>query len=88
MQVKKQQLELVMEQQTVSRLGKEYIKVAFCHSAYLTYMNAPYIKTHPIKNLSAMKAFPQMLTENNNKLSLYCCSSGFIMCPKCSLVPI
>ena len=38
MQVKKQQLELDMEQWTGSRLGKEYIKVAYCHPAYLTYM--------------------------------------------------
>ena len=38
MQVKKQQLELDMEQQTVSKLGKEYIKAVYCHPAYLTYM--------------------------------------------------
>ena len=38
MQVKKQQLELDMEQQTGSKLGKEYVKVEHCHSAYLTYM--------------------------------------------------
>ena len=36
MQVKKQQLELDMEQQTGSILGKEYIKAVFYHSAYLT----------------------------------------------------
>ena len=34
----KQQLELDMEQQTGSKLGKEYIKVVYCHFAYLTYM--------------------------------------------------
>ena len=38
MQVKKQQLELHMEQWTCSKLGKEYVKVVYCHSAYLTYM--------------------------------------------------
>ena len=37
MQVKKQQLEWDMEQQTCSKLGKEYIKAVYCHSAYLTY---------------------------------------------------
>ena len=37
MQVKKQQLELNMEQQTDSKLGKEYVKAVFCHPAYLTY---------------------------------------------------
>ena len=37
MQVKKQQLELDIEQQTGSKLGKEYIKAVFCQPAYLTY---------------------------------------------------
>ena len=36
-QVKKQQLELGMKQQTGSKLGKEYIKIVYCHPAYLTY---------------------------------------------------
>ena len=36
MQVKKQQLELDVEQQTGSKLGKEYIKAVYCHPAYLT----------------------------------------------------
>ena len=40
MQVKKQQLELDMEQQTGSKLEKEYIKAVYCHSAYLTYMQS------------------------------------------------
>ena len=38
MQVKKQQLELDMEQQIGSKLGKEYVKAEYCHPAYLTYM--------------------------------------------------
>ena len=38
MQVKKQQLQPDMEQQTGSKLGKEYIKAVYCHPAYLTYM--------------------------------------------------
>ena len=40
MQVKKQQLEPDMEQQTGSKLGKEYIKAVYCHPAYLTYMQS------------------------------------------------
>ena len=40
MQVKKQQLELDMEQQIGSKLGKEYVKAAYCHPAYLTYMQS------------------------------------------------
>ena len=39
MQVKKQQLELDMEQQTGSKFGKEYIKPIYFHLAYLTYMH-------------------------------------------------
>ena len=38
MQVKNQQLELDMEQQTGSKSEKEYIKAVYCHPAYLTYM--------------------------------------------------
>ena len=40
MQVKKQQLELDLEQQTGSKTGKEYIKAIYCHPAYLTYMQS------------------------------------------------
>ena len=40
MQVKKQQWEPDMEQQTGSKLGKEYIKAVYCHPAYLTYMQS------------------------------------------------
>ena len=38
MQVEKQQLEWDMEQQTSSKLGKEYVKAVYCHPVYLTYM--------------------------------------------------
>ena len=40
MQVKKQQLELDTEQQTGSKLGKDYVKAVYCHPAYLTYMQS------------------------------------------------
>ena len=40
MQDKKQQLEPDMEQQTSSKLGKEYIKAVYCHPVYLTYMQS------------------------------------------------
>ena len=40
MDVKKQQLELDMEQKTVSKLGNEYVKAVYCHPAYLTYMKS------------------------------------------------
>ena len=37
MQLKKQQLELNMEQETNFKMGKEYVKAVYCHPAYLTY---------------------------------------------------
>ena len=40
MLVKKQQLELDMEKQTGSKLGKEYIKAVYCNPAYLIYMQS------------------------------------------------
>ena len=40
MQVKKQQLELDMEHQNGSKSGKEYVKVVYCHLAYLIYMQS------------------------------------------------
>ena len=40
MQVKKQQLEQDMEQQTDSKLGKEYVNAVYCHPAYLTLMQS------------------------------------------------
>ena len=38
--MQEQQLELDMEQQTGSKQGKEYVKVVYCHPAYLTYMQS------------------------------------------------
>ena len=40
MQVKEQQLEWDMEQQTAFKLGKEYVKTAYCHPVYLIYMQS------------------------------------------------
>ena len=40
MQVKKQQLELDMEQPAGSKLEKEYVKAVYCHPVYLTYMQS------------------------------------------------
>ena len=45
MQVRKQQLELDMEQQAVSKSGKKYIKAVYCHPAYLTYMQSTSCET-------------------------------------------
>ena len=44
-QVKKQQLELDMEQWTGSKLGKEYVKAVYCHPAYFICI-VPHVKCH------------------------------------------
>ena len=44
-QVRKQQLELDMEQHTGSKLGKEYVKAVYCHPVYLTYMQSTLCET-------------------------------------------
>ena len=55
MQVKKQQLQMDMEQRTGSKLGKEYIKAVYCHPANLTYMQSTSwemlgLKKHKLKS--------------------------------------
>ena len=52
MQVKKQQLELDMEQQTGSKSGKKYIKATYCHPAYFMYMPKQFISSfiHILEN--------------------------------------
>ena len=56
MQVKKQQLEMVMEQWSGSKLGKEYDKAVYCHSAYLTYMQSS------VQSLSLLQLFATLWT--------------------------
>ena len=64
MQVKKQQLELDMEQQTGSKSGKEYVKAVYCHPAYLTY--AEYIMRNA--GLDEAQAGIKIAGENINNL--------------------
>ena len=58
MQVKKQQLELDMEQQTGSKLEKEYVKAVYCNPAYLTYMQSTSWETLDWKKHKLESRFP------------------------------
>ena len=58
MQVKKQQLEPDMEQQTGSKLGKEYVKAVHCHPAYLAYMQSTLYKMLGWMNHKLESRFP------------------------------
>ena len=66
MQVKKQQLEVEMEQQTGSKLGKEYIKDVYCHPAYLTYTQSTSSK---MQGWDEAKAVIKIAGRNINNLS-------------------
>ena len=65
MQVKKQQLELDMEQQTGSKLGKEYVKVVYCHPV-LCNLYAEYIMRNA--GLEEAQAGIKIAGRNINKL--------------------
>ena len=65
MEVKKQQLDLNMEQQTGSESGKECIKAVYCHPAYLTYMQST---SHEIPDWNQSQAVIKIAGRNINNL--------------------
>ena len=65
MQVRKQQLELDMKQQTGSKSGKEYIKAVYYQPAYLTYMQSTSCKT---ARLDEAQAGIKIASRNINNL--------------------
>ena len=66
MQVRKQQLELDMEQQTVSKSGKEFIKAVYCHPAYLTYIQSTSWETLGWKKLKLESTLPGEISINSD----------------------
>ena len=70
MQVRKQQLELDMEQQTGSKSGKEYVKDVYCHIAYLTSMQTEYIMQNA--RLDEAQAGIKIARRNINMQILVC----------------
>ena len=48
MQIKKQELEQDMEQQTSSKLGNDYVKAVDCHPSYLIYIQSTSLKSHTV----------------------------------------
>ena len=64
MQVKKQQLELNMEQRTGPKLGKEYEKAQYCHSAYLTSMQSTSCKMPGWMNHKLESKFPEKISQS------------------------
>ena len=81
MQIKKQQLELDMEQQTGSKSGKEYVKAVYCHPPYLPYIQSTSWKMpgwikHKLESrllkeiaiTSDMQMTPRLMAENEEEL--------------------
>ena len=67
MQVKKQQLEPDMEQQTGSKLRKEYVRAVYCHSAYLTYMQNTSYKMLGWMNPKLESRLPEEISTASDK---------------------
>ena len=60
MQIRKQQLELDMEQQTGSKLGEEYVKAVHCEAAYLTYIQVSQEASKVVWYSHLFNNFPQL----------------------------
>ena len=69
MQVRKQQLELDMEQKTGSKLGKEYVKAVYCQPAYLTYIQSTSWETLGWRSTAGIKIAGRNI---NNLRSITC----------------
>ena len=68
MQIKKQELELDMEQQTDSKSGKECVKAVYCHPAYLTYMQSTSWET--MAESVELKSLLMKVKEESEKVGL------------------
>ena len=66
MQVKKQKLEADMEQQTGSKLGKEYVMPVYCHPAYLTYMQEYYMRHAGLDKAQPESGLPGEISVTSN----------------------
>ena len=66
MQVKKQQLDPDVAQQTGSRLGKECVKAVYCHPAYLTYMQSTSCEMLSWMNHRLKSMLPGVITTSDN----------------------
>ena len=67
MQVKKEQLEPDMEQQTGSKLGNEYVKAVYCHPAYLTHMQSTSRKMPSWMNHKLESRLPKEIATASDK---------------------
>ena len=72
MQVKKQELELDMEQLTGSKLGNEYGKGEYCHSAYLTYMQIPSCEMPGWVNPKLKSRLPEKISTTSDMQMIPC----------------
>ena len=79
MQVKKQQLELDMKQQTGSKSGKEYVKAVYCHLAYLTYMQSTSCEMLGRMKHKLESRMPREISTTSNMQMLLLLFSGPVM---------
>ena len=70
MQVRKQHLELDMEQQTGYKLGKEYIKAVYCHPAYLTSVKSTSCEIPGWMGIKIARSFLMKVKAKRGKVGL------------------
>ena len=85
MQVKKQQIELDMEQQTGSKLGKEYIKAVYCHPVYLTYMQSTSCEMPSWMELKLESRFLEEISITSDKQMILLQEGGPLLGPETGL---
>ena len=86
MQVKKQQIELDMEQQTGSKLGKEYIKAVYCHPVYLTYMQSISCEMPSWMELKLESRFLEEISITSDKQMILLQEGGPLLGPETGLL--
>ena len=86
MQVKKQQIELDMEQQTGSKLGKEYIKAVYCHPVYLTYMQSTSCEMPSWMELKLESRFLEEISITSDKQMILLQEGGPLLGPETGLL--
>ena len=69
MQVRKQQLELNMEQQTGSRLGKEYIKAVYCHPAFFNLYAEYIMRNAGLEEALGVKISGRNITDDTTRMA-------------------
>ena len=80
-QIRKQQLELDMEQQTGSKQEKEYVKPVYCHRAYVTYMHSTsWEMLSWMKHKMESRLLREISITSDTQMTIWCCHLHICRC--------